>query len=79
MMKQFFSSLKTVNKTAFFILALLCAVVQGAWATVTTYNNGIFTGFTATAGSHCVVFFDYSNLVDASIDSETSMVKNING
>ena len=32
MMKQIFNSLKTVSKTAMLILALLCAVVQGAWA-----------------------------------------------
>jgi len=31
-MKQIFSNLKTVSKTAIFMLALLCAVVQGAWA-----------------------------------------------
>ena len=36
-----------------FILALLCAVTQGAWAdeVTTQYANGVFTGFTATSGT----------------------------
>ena len=49
-MKQFFSSLKTVSKTAIFMLALLCAVVQGARAdeVKTQCTDGVFSGFTAT-------------------------------
>ena len=37
-----------------FLIALLCAVVQGAWAdeVTTQCTDGVFTGFTATGGSN---------------------------
>ena len=51
-----------------FILALLCAMVQGAWADVTTvYCDGVFTGFTATAGSGT-----YDKLVDGNTNTNWS-------
>lgn len=42
------------TRQLFLILALLCAVVQGAWAdeTKTVLDDGVFTGFTATSGSN---------------------------
>ena len=48
------------TKQLFLILALLCAMVQGAWADVSTlYADGVFTGFTATSGTGD----NYQNLV----------------
>ncbi len=52
-----------------FMLTLLCAVVQGAWATETTYENGIFTGFTATAASSCSDYTPYGNIVDGNTNT----------
>ena len=51
------------------MIALLCAVVQGAWATETTYENGIFTGFTATAASSCHYNTPYGNIVDGNTNT----------
>ena len=54
-------------KQLFLILALLCAMVQGAWADVSTlYADGVFTGFTATSGTGD----NYQNLVDGNNGSE---------
>ena len=40
------------QKKLLFMLTLLCAMVQGAWADVSTlYADGVFTGFTATSGT----------------------------
>ena len=55
-----------------FILALLCAMVQGAWADVTTvYIDGVFTGFTATSGSAGFSGdVNYDKLVDGSTNTK---------
>ena len=41
------------KKSFYWMLVLLCAVVQGAWAdeVTTQCTDGVFTGFTATAGA----------------------------
>ena len=58
------------RKKILFILALLCAVVQGAWADVTTVlDEGVFTGFTATAGSG-TGGTGYSKLVDGDTNTK---------
>ena len=56
------------NNKSLFILALLCAAAQGAWAdeVTTQYANGVFTGFTATSGTGD----NYQNLVDGNNGSE---------
>ena len=54
-------------------LTLLCAIVQGAWATETTYENGIFTGFTATAASSCSNTAPYGNIVDGNTNTATNI------
>ena len=55
------------TKQLFLILALLCAMVQGAWTDVSTlYADGVFTGFTATSGTGD----NYQNLVDGNNGSE---------
>ena len=42
-----------MRQKIFLLIALLCAVVQGAWAdeVTTQCTDGVFTGFTATAGA----------------------------
>ena len=54
------------QKKQFLILALLCAVAQGAWAdeVKTVLDDGVFTGFTATAGAGGTGDGGYAKLVD---------------
>ena len=57
------------QKKLLLMLTLLCTIVQGAWATETTYENGIFTGFTATAASSCHYNTPYGNIVDGNTNT----------
>ena len=62
-----------MKKNLFLMIALLCAVVQGAWADVSTlYADGVFTGFTATAGAGSAGPGNggYTKLVDGSTDTK---------
>ena len=55
------------SKKILLMLALLCAMVQGAWAdeVKTILEDGVFSGFTATAGSN-TGDGGYDKLVDGS-------------
>jgi len=58
------------TKKILLILALLCAMVQGAWADVTTViDDGVFIGFTATSGSN-TGDGGYDKLVDGNTNNK---------